>query len=301
MLTVVIPSYKNKEQLIRNIEHNMRFLKNYPIIIVNDYPADNLSQEFEKYSNVTVLTNTKNLGFGLTVNRGVSEATTPYVFLMNSDVILNDQSFTLAVKALEKDRSLFAVSFAQREKDGKVVGKNSYTWHHGLFFHRGETDNKLGNNGWAEGGSCIVDREIFQKLGGFDPLYAPFYWEDLDLSYRAWKQGYKVIFDPDILVEHHHESTIKKYYQTGYITTISYRNQFIFIWKNITDFHLALQHIFLLVPNMLYYTFIKRDIYFVRGFFQAVRRMGTILSRRKRNQQVSTVSDTKVISKVHAQ
>ncbi|PJE58197.1 MAG: glycosyltransferase family 2 protein, partial [Candidatus Portnoybacteria bacterium CG10_big_fil_rev_8_21_14_0_10_36_7] len=49
------------------------------------------------------------------------------------------------------------------------------------------------------------------SLNGFDELYSPFYWEDIDLSYRAWKTGYTVLFDPQVLVEHHHETTIRTF------------------------------------------------------------------------------------------
>ena len=52
------------------------------------------------------------------------------------------------------------------------------------------------------------------KLGGFDGLYDPFYWEDIDLSYRAQKSGYKVIFEPKSIVTHEHEKgTVKEMFE----------------------------------------------------------------------------------------
>ena len=42
---------------------------------------------------------------------------------------------------------------------------------------------------YGGGGSCAFDRQKLLELGGFDPLFAPFYLEDTDLSYLAWKRG----------------------------------------------------------------------------------------------------------------
>ena len=61
---------------------------------------------------------------------------------------------------------------------------------------------------------------MWLKLGGMDTLYSPFYWEDIDLSYRAWKSGYQILYDPNIIVEHHHESTIAKYFDKKKVSDI---------------------------------------------------------------------------------
>jgi GT2 family glycosyltransferase len=60
---------------------------------------------------------------------------------------------------------------------------------------------------WAGGGACAVDRRRFQLLGGFDSLYHPFYVEDTDLSYQAWKRGWKSVLAPGSRVIHKHRGT----------------------------------------------------------------------------------------------
>lgn len=54
----------------------------------------------------------------------------------------------------------------------------------------------------ACGGAMAVRRERFLELGGFDPMFAPGYWEDTDLSYRAWRAGWTVLYQPSAVVYH---------------------------------------------------------------------------------------------------
>jgi GT2 family glycosyltransferase len=135
---------------------------------------------------------------------------------------------------------------------------------------------------------------MIQDLIGYDEIYSPFYWEDIDLSYRAYKRGWKVIFDSEIVVEHHHESTIGKYFDKEKIKTIAYRNQFFFQWKNITDAGLHRQHISSL-PVYLIRAIVKKDWSFVKGFLAALMRLGTVGNKRKREIKESTQSDTQVL------
>lgn len=269
MISVVIPTYKNKDQFLENLKHNLIFLKECEIVIVNDNPEQSLIKELNEYKNIVLIENNKNLGFGLAVNIGIQKAKNNIIMLLNDDVILNDESYKKAITDLSNNPKLFGISFAQKEKNESIVGKNIVYWKKGLFFHQQANDLLKGENGWAEGGSCIINKKIFLDLNGFDPIYKPFYWEDIDLSYRAKKAGYSVLFDPEILVEHHHESTIGKFFSKEYIKTISFRNQLLFTWKN-TNLGQKIIHFLLLPYNILYYV-IKGEFAFVKGFFRAVK------------------------------
>ena len=63
---------------------------------------------------------------------------------------------------------------------------------------------------YGGGGSCAFDRAKFLELGGFDELLRPFYLEDTDLGYLAWKRGWKVLYQPRSVVFHEHRGTIGK-------------------------------------------------------------------------------------------
>jgi GT2 family glycosyltransferase len=178
------------------------------------------------------------------------------------------------------------------EQDGAIVGNNRIYWKDGFMYHNRNPKNENGINGWAEGGSCMIDREKFLDLHGFDQLYAPFYWEDIDLSYRAWKSGYDVLFNADILVEHHHQSTIGKYFDSKKVTSITFRNQLLFIWKNINTGSFLSKH-FGSLCILLAKQLLKGDTVYLAATFQALIRLPAALSSRSSYR----ISDTEILNK----
>ncbi len=274
MISVIIPVYKNIDLFLKNLRDNLNFLEDCQVIVVNDDPSKSLEKDFTQFKKIILLENKKNLGFGQSVNLGVKKATGRFLFLLNSDVILEDKSYLNALNYFN-DKKVFAISFAQKEKDGSVVGKNKIYWQRGLYHHQKAEDLKFGNNGWAEGGASIIDKDKFLKLGGFDPIYSPFYWEDIDLSNRARKAGWRILFDPKILVTHHHESTIGKYYDKKQIKIIAYRNQLIFTWKNLSTAKLILEHLFFL-PILIINHLIRGDYLLLVAFIKALAKLPQI-------------------------
>lgn len=297
MISIVIPHYKDKEKLHVNLKHNLPFFKNCEIIVVNDYPEIPLKAEMERlFPGVILIENEKNLGFAGAVSTGISAAKNRFIFLLNNDVLLNDDTFQKALSHFEEDKVLFAVSFRQTEKNGSFVGRNKIYWKSGFFQHSKADAAKSGINGWAEGGSMLLDKKKYEIIHGFDILYSPFYWEDIDLSYRAWKAGYTIHFDSQVLVEHHHESTINAYFQKAQIDTIAYRNQFITIWKNISDGKMICEHLLYLVKNLIVYSF-EGHGEFVRGFWMAFLLLPQIIKKRSQQKKLWKISDKEIFGK----
>lgn len=262
MISVIIPTYK-KKVCLENLQKNISFLKDYEIIIVNDNPMISMEQDIQLFTNIRLIENETNVGFGTSVNSGIAMARSPYVMLLNDDVLLKDNSFLNALDHFKKDKKLFAVSFAQIEKNKTIVGKNLIYWKNGFIHHIKHKDMKTGDSAWAEGGACLIDRVKYNTVGGFNTIFSPFYWEDVDLSYQAYRYGFHVIFDSTIQVIHHHESTIRHEFEQNYIQSIAFRNQLLFIWKNIDDVGLLGEHLIHLIP-----TIIKGGVPFLKGFFQ---------------------------------
>jgi len=279
-ISVIIPVYKNKYQFLQNLKNNLEYLNNEEIIIINDDPSVSLQKKLAKIFNIILIENKTNLGFGQSVNIGVSKSTNNFILLLNTDVVLHDQNYKLSLDHFKNNKSLFAVAFAQKEKNDLNVGKNIIYWENGFLRHKKADNQSFGYSAWAEGGSCLFDKKKFELLGGFDPIYKPFYWEDVDLGYRAWKAGYQIIFDPKILVEHQHESTIRKYFSQKFIRQISFRNQLIFIWKNIKDGSLLRDH----VKNLVLLTLtslLKGNFIFIRSLTAALIKMTSFKTVKK--------------------
>lgn len=292
--SVVIPTYKNERILYKNLKHNLPYLKNCEVIVVNDDPTNSIKKTLDEFLQIILIENEKNLGFSGAVNKGIKKATESFVMLLNDDVRLLNNSFEKTTDNFKDNSDLFAVSFAQKEVDDKVVGKNKIFFNKGFFNHKKADDLDFGINGWAEGGSAIFDREKIISLGFFDEIYSPFYWEDVDLSYLAWKKGYTIVFDPKIMVEHHHETTIKSHFDQNKIKTIAYRNQFIFMWKNLRSFKMISIHLIFLVKQIVQ-SFLRNDTVFLEGFYLALKKLPHIID--KRSKVPHNVSDYEILQK----
>ena len=59
MISVIIPSYRNKNMLLKNLHSNIDFLKDLEIIVINDYPQESLKNEL-KNSHLALIENKKN-------------------------------------------------------------------------------------------------------------------------------------------------------------------------------------------------------------------------------------------------
>ena len=58
-------------------------------------------------------------------------------------------------------------------------------------------------------GCCyLCRRAAFLGLGGYDDVFAPFFWEDVDLGYRAWRRGLASVHDPRAVCHHEGSATI---------------------------------------------------------------------------------------------
>ncbi len=275
-ISVIIPTYRNTEVLVRNLRHNTPYLSSCEVIVVNDDPTNDIASHLNDFPQIILIQNAVNKGFAGTMNTGISKAKGEHLLFLNDDVKLLNDSYNLALANLKQDPILFAVSFAQKDIGGKISGRKKLFWTNGFIQHDYGDSTQKGTTGWADGGSCMVDGAKLRDLKGFDELFAPFYWEDIDLSYRAQKKGHTILFDPKILVEHHHETTIGSQFSKNHIQSIAYRNQLLCIWKNVTSWRLIINHKWFLI-KLLAQSIAKGDTVFLEGFFQALLRFPRIL------------------------
>ncbi len=271
-VSVIIPNYNGRKILEKNLPEVIKNCPKCEIIVIDDASTDEsvkyLKQEFKS---VRVVTQEKNQGFSQTVNNGVRHAKSELVLLLNSDIVPRPGFLKILEKHFENEPNLFAVGISDdSHEEGKIVikGRGGASFKMGFFTHYA-LPPIAAETLWVSGGSGLFSRTKFLELKGFDKAYAPFYWEDIDLSYRARKAGYYCIFEPESKVDHYHEEgAIKKTRSENYIKTISYKNQFIFVWKNIEDWLYCLEHLIYL-PYHFAVALTKGDWPFFNGFFKA--------------------------------
>lgn len=279
-ISIIIPNYNGLELLKKNLPKVFDALNLYEsgkteVIVVDDKSDDSslvfLNSLKQKYKNLSIYRNEINLGFSSTINKGVSHAEGKFLILLNSDAYPERNFIEFLMKDFEEE-NVFAVGCLDKSIEGEKVvlrGRGLGEWKRGFLVHRrGEVDKT--STLWVNGGSGAFRKSIWDKLGGLNELYNPFYWEDIDLSYRALKSGYKVLFESKSIVVHEHDKgAIKKKYSSFQIKTISYRNQFVFVWENATDFSLQIKHLFFL-PYHLLKALLRFDLAFFLGFLRAL-------------------------------
>ena len=305
-ISVVIPNYNGKNLLAKNLPKIFSELKGFAlgkteIIVVDDASTDDsilFLDKLAKEYHFKVLLNVKNLGFSPSVNKGVKAANGEIIILLNTD-IYPENNFLEPLLSHFKDEKVFAVGCLDKSIEGEKTvlrGRGLGEWKRGFLVHRrGEVDKT--DTLWVSGGSSAFRKDIWDKLGGLNELFAPFYWEDIDISYRALKSGYKVIFEPKSIVVHEHEKgAIKANYSDFQIKTIAYRNQFIFVWGN-ADLDLIFSNV-LWFPYHKIKALLKLDWPFFLGFFSALSLTPKVLSFRRKAQKLFVKTDSEVIKEL---
>lgn len=237
-IDIVIPSFNGKyllEKHLPQVFENSDYLNK--VIVVDNGSTDGTIAWLQKnFPQVIIVKNSKNLGFTKPVNQGAAVSESEYLVLLNNDVRPEKGYLSKILRYFEENDKLFAVSFNENESSWPLVA-----WDGKVQFTRGEDKSSPRFTGWASGGSAIFRRSIWDELGGMNEIYAPFYWEDIDLGFRAWKMGYEIIWDNHSTVFHEHESTAKKI-NPQYLSLIKQRNELLFNWINITDNDLVRSH-----------------------------------------------------------
>jgi len=90
---------------------------------------------------------------------------------------------------------------------------------------------------FVNGGAMMINRKVFLECGGFDEDFFAYY-EDVDLGWRLWVLGYKVVFAPGSIVYHHHHGTSKTFGEDR-LRFLKERNSLYSVFKNYDDSNLA--------------------------------------------------------------
>lgn len=292
-ISIVIPNFNGRSLLEKNLRSVVEAKENKKnrikeIIIVDDASSDD-SVDFLKKTfkdEIKLVVHKVNRGFASSVNTGARTAKGDLVCLLNTDVIPS-VNFLETMDENFKDEQVFAVSLHEKGY-GFAYGK----FKDGFIVHGGRPEStKVENTFWANGGSGVFRRDVWMELKGMDEaVLSPFYWEDIDLSYRAQKRGYRVLWDPRANVIHEHEATMKKLNQT-YVNRIRERNQLLFIWKNLTSSNLMKKHTIAVFKRVL------RHPGYLRIVLMARKRFKDVMEARKVEFKETRVSDEAVFAK----
>jgi N-acetylglucosaminyl-diphospho-decaprenol L-rhamnosyltransferase len=163
-----------------------------------------------------------NLGYGAAMNAGVALLPTgiAWVLLSNPDVVLSPGAIDELIRVAEADERIASVGPALLTAEGGVypsaraVPSLRTGVGHALFVnlwvenpwtraYRNDRNAIVAERdaGWLSGACLLVRRDVFERIGGFDPGYF-MYFEDVDLGYRLGKAGYRNVYAPSAVATH---------------------------------------------------------------------------------------------------
>ena len=250
--SVVIPNWNGRDLLQKYLPSVIAALagdaRNEVVVVDNGSTDDSAEFVRSEFPGVKLVALETNLGFGGGSNAGFRASANRIVVLLNSDMRVAADFLPPLLEGF-RDPDVFAVScqifFSDPNKLREETGLTQGWWEDGGLRVRHRIDPEVRDLFpcfYGGGGSCAFDRDKFFELGGFDEILAPFYLEDTDLGFLAWKRGWKVLYQPRSVVFHEHRSTIGKKFSEAQIQRVLKKNYLLFCWKNIHEWRRLAGH-----------------------------------------------------------
>ncbi|HBC86274.1 MAG TPA: hypothetical protein DCZ94_04895 [Lentisphaeria bacterium] len=219
-ISVVILSH-NKIDYTRTCIHSL-LSTDYPdweLVIIDNGSTDGTAEwlkEFQEEAenhnvHVQLIFNSGNIGCSTARNQGIKASTGELIAFCDNDIALRNRSW-LKVMAEDLQASdigmvgpklIYPFEPYDIQCAGAAVTKSGRI----QFIGRGEKRNDLLYNVRKEvqcliSACCMTKKSILDKLGGFDEIFNPVEYEDIDLCYRIRSQGFKILYEPAVEMYH---------------------------------------------------------------------------------------------------
>ncbi len=217
-VAVVIPSWNSAELLPRCLD-SLAGEGELELIVVDNGSTDG-SIDLLEQRGVKHLDLPRNEGFAVAMNRGVAGTAAPYVLALNADTVLEPGAVAKLAARLDADPSLGGVQprIVQLEggvepgaegdpEVGRLYSAGMALTADGRAYEAGAGEEQTGAYREARevfgvcGAACLLRRELFTELGGYDESFFSFY-EDVDLNVRARIAGWRFAYEPEAVVWH---------------------------------------------------------------------------------------------------
>ena len=232
-VSIIFVSYNTKELTLAAIDSVYTQTQNlsYEIFVVDNNSQDNSAQAIsEKYPNIKVIKNEKNLGFGAANNIAIKQAQGKYVFFLNTDTLLLNNAIKILFDFLEKPENqkigccggnLYDINGNKNASYGTFmtpIAKFVKTFKLRYFFpevhekmHSDKT-NKFDETKQVEfiwGADLLIRKELLDKYGAFDEKFF-LYYEEVELQKRLLNAGYSAFIVPEAKIMHIECASSKK-------------------------------------------------------------------------------------------
>lgn len=267
--TVVIPNLNGMRYLKDCLDSLMdQSRQDFSIILIDNGSQDGSADYVEShYPDVSVIRFEENQGFCRAVNEGILRTETPYVILLNNDIICEDTFVEKLIDAMENDPKCFscASKMLQMYQPDLMDDAGDYYSALGWAFalgkgKRADRYSRKREIFSACAGAAIYRRAVFDEIGLFDEVHFA-YLEDIDVAYRARILGYRNLYIPQAVVRHVGSATSGSVYNEFKIRHSS-RNSIYLIYKNMPILQILINLPFLAAGFLIKILFFAKKGYF---------------------------------------
>jgi O-antigen biosynthesis protein len=181
----------------------------YEVIVADNASTDGTLEGLAAVEGIAVLRNAVNLGFGPAVNLAALRARAPRLLLLNTDALVHPGWLPPLRAVLDGEPDVAAVSPRLLHLDGSLQEAGSIVWGDAEVWAYGATQPAerpeyrfRRDVDYASAACVLLRRSAFVDAGGFDPAYAPAYFEDVDLCLSLWEGGLRTVCQPASTVTH---------------------------------------------------------------------------------------------------
>jgi GT2 family glycosyltransferase len=214
-VAVVIPSWNSAALLPALLDSLAADREEVELLVVDNGSRDG-TLDLLRERGVRHVALPRNVGFAAAMNRGVAATSAPLVLGLNADTVLAPGAIGTLAAALAADPGLGGVQprILQLEGDGPGDPAVARLYSAGMALTAGGRALETGagepqSAAWTRGreifgvcgAACLLRRELFAELGGYDESYVSFY-EDVDLNVRARIAGRRFAYVPEAVVWH---------------------------------------------------------------------------------------------------
>lgn len=192
-----------------------------------------------------------NIGFIHACNSALLHADAAHILFLNNDVKLSTGAVAAAMARLAADARVGAVGAKVIRTNEKLQEAGCIIWRDGKtsgymrdWAPLSPEANFVRDVDFVSGVFLMARSDLIAEIGGFDPQFAPAYYEDADLCLQIWGQGYRVVYDPNVVVYHYEYGSSR---DSGAAFGLMHKNQKAFHAKHLP----ALKHRFPDTPEAL--------------------------------------------------
>lgn len=179
------------------------------VVIVDNASSDRTPALLDAVKGARIIRNTENVGFLLAVNQAAEMARGDHLLLLNNDATLRAGALDAALRRLESDASIGAVGGRIVLLDGTLQEAGSIVWNDAtcIGYARGDAEDAphamfVRDVDYCSGAFLLTPKRVWDALGGFDPAFAPAYYEEADYCMRLRANGYRVVYEPRAVIDH---------------------------------------------------------------------------------------------------